>query len=116
MIAAALNDTTEDAACLEAALQTLEEPSSDPTIASALDDPEEEAACLEALEGVEPAFDPVEAALDDPEEEEACVAALEAAEQEQLPLEFEVIPHVDRRVRKLNFHDPIDPTWWRSSS
>ena len=42
-------------------------------------------------------------ALNDPEEDAACVAALEAAEQEQLshPLEFELKPHVDRRVRKF---------------
>ena len=45
-------------------------------------------------------------ALNDPEEDAACVAALEAAEQEQLshPLEFELKPHVDRRVRKFGLH------------
>lgn len=45
-------------------------------------------------------------ALNDPEEDAACVAALEATEQEQLsgPLEFELLPHVDRRVRKFGLH------------
>ncbi|CAH3174094.1 unnamed protein product, partial [Porites lobata] len=48
----------------------------------------------------------------DPEEDAACVAALEAAEQEQLshPLEFELKPHVDRRVRKFGLHRRVFTT------
>ena len=49
-------------------------------------------------------------ALNDPEEDAACVAAFEAAEQEQLPLEFELIPHVDRRVRKFGLHRRVFTT------
>ena len=51
-------------------------------------------------------------ALNDPEEDAACVAALEAAEQEQLshPLEFELKPHVDRRVRKFGLHRRVFTT------
>ena len=100
----ALNDSLEDTACL-AALQSLE-PSSDPTIA-ALNDSDEDAACLEALQALE---DPVQAALNDSDEDAACLEALQAAEADQLPLEFELIPHVDRRVRKLGLHRRVYTT------
>ena len=104
-IAAALNDSEEDAACL-AALQA-SEPSSDPTVAAALNDSDEDAACLEVLQALE---DPVQAALNDSDEEAACLEALQAAEAEQVPLEFELIPHVDRRVRKFGLHRRVFTT------
>ena len=51
-------------------------------------------------------------ALNDPEEDAVCVAALEAAELEQLSdsLEFELIPHVDRRVTKFGLHRRVFTT------
>ena len=104
-VAAALNDPVEDAACL-AALQSFES-SSDPTVAAALNDADEDAACLEVLQALE---DPVEAALNDSAEEAACLEALQAAEADQLPLEFELIPHVDRRVRKFGLHRRVFTT------
>ena len=90
--------TDEDAAGL-AALQTLE-PSSDPAIAAALNDSMEDAACLAAMD------DPASSAftLSDSDQDAACLEALEAAEAEQLPLEFELIPHVERRIRKFGRH------------
>ena len=104
-VAAALSDPMEDAACL-AALHSLES-SSDPTVAAALNDADEDAACLEVLQALE---DPVEAALNDSAEEAACLEALQAAEADQLPLEFELIPHVDRRVRKFGLHRRVFTT------
>ena len=104
-VEAALNDSDEDAACL-AALQA-SEPSSDPTVAAALNDSDEDAACLEVLQALE---DPVQAALNDSDEEAACLEALQAAEAEQVPLEFEHIPHVDRRVRKFGLHRRVFTT------
>ena len=101
----ALDDFEEDAACL-AALQCFES-SSDPTVASALNDSDEDAACLEVLEALE---DPVQAALNDSAEEAACLEALQAAEADQLPLEFELVPHVDRRVRKFGLHRRVFTT------
>ena len=77
----------------------------DPTIVAALNDSAEDAACLAALQTLEPSSDPtVAAALNDSDEEAACLEALQAAEAAQLPLEFELIPHVDRRVRKFGLH------------
>ena len=80
---------------------------SDPTIATALNDTDEDAACLEVLEALE---DPVQAALNDSAEEAACLEALQAAEADSLPLEFELIPHVDRRVRKFGLHRRVFTT------
>ena len=80
---------------------------SDPTVAAALHDTDEDAACLEVLEALE---DPVQAALNDSAEEAACLEALQAAEADQLPLEFELIPHVDRRVRKFGLHRRVFTT------
>ena len=76
-VAAALNDSDEDAAGL-AALKTLE-PSSDPAVAAALNDSDEDAACLAAMN------DPASSAftLSDSDEDAACLEALEAAEAEQ---------------------------------
>ena len=130
-IAAALNDSEEDATCL-AALQTLDsfDPCltavddfpSDPTIAAALNDSEEDAACLAALQTLEsfdacltavddfPSDPTIAAALNDSAEEVACLEALQAAEAEQMPLEFELIPHVDRRVRKFGLHRRVFTT------
>ena len=78
----------------------------------ALDDFEEDAACVAALMEHEYTLnDPIiENALNDPQEDAACVAAVEAAEQAQLPLEFELIPHVDRRVRKFGLHRRVFTT------
>ena len=78
----------------------------------ALDDFEEDAACMAALMEHEYTLnDPIiENALNDPQEDAACVAAVEAAEQAQLPLEFELIPHVDRRVRKFGLHRRVYTT------
>ena len=90
--ATVLNNPVED--CLTA----VDVIPSDPTIAAALNDSDEDAACLEVLEALE---DPVQAALNDSAEEAACLEALQAAEADPLPLEFELIPHVDRRVRKF---------------
>lgn len=104
-VEAALNDSDEDAACL-AALQA-SEPPSDPTVAAALNDSDEDAACLEVLQALE---DPVQAALNDSDEEAACLEALQAAEAEQVPLEFEHISHVDRRVRKFGLHRRVFTT------
>ena len=111
-----LDDPVEDAACL-AALQTFEsldpcltavdDIPSDPTIATALNDSDEDAACLEVLQALE---DPVQAALNDSAEEAACLEALQTAEADQLPLEFELIPHVDRRVRKFGLHRRVFTT------
>ena len=49
---------------------------------------------------------------DGPEGDADCVAALDAAEQEQLayPLEFQLVPHVDRRVRKFGLHRRVFTT------
>lgn len=80
---------------------------SDPTIAAALNDTDEDAACLEVLEALE---DPVQAALNDSAEEAACLEALQTAEADSLPLEFELIPHVDRRVRKFGLHRRVFTT------
>ena len=80
---------------------------SDPTIAAALNDSDEDAACLEVLEALE---DPVQAALNDSAEEAACLEALQTAEADQVPLEFELIPHVDRRVRKFGLHRRVFTT------
>ncbi|XP_073254414.1 uncharacterized protein [Porites lutea] len=57
-------------------------------------------------------LDDVEMTLNDLEEDAACVAALDAAEQEQLayPLEFQLVPHVDRRVRKFGLHRRVFTT------
>ena len=79
----------------------------DPTIAAALNDSDEDAACLEVLEALE---DPVEAALNNSAEEAACLEALQSAEADQLPLEFELVPHVDRRVRKFGLHRRVFTT------
>ena len=78
----------------------------------ALDDFEEDAACMAALMEHEYTLnDPIiENALNDPQEDAACVAAVEAAEQAQLPLAFELIPHVDRRVRKFGLHRRVYTT------
>lgn len=78
----------------------------------ALDDLEEDAACVAALMEHEYTLnDPIiEIALNDPQEDAACVAAVEAAEQAQLPLEFELIPLVDRRVRKFGLHRRVYTT------
>ena len=46
----------------------------------------------------------------DSDEDAACLEALEAAEAEQMPLEFELIPHVDRRVRKFGLHRRVYTT------
>lgn len=115
----ALNDPAEDAACL-AALQALEDP-----VQVALNDSDEDAACLEVLQALEPALSfrtpspgsveeatcpTVAAALNDSAEEAACLEALQAAEADQLPLEFELIPHVDRRVRKFGLHRRVFTT------
>ena len=55
-------------------------------------------------------MDPVQAALNDSAEEAACLEALQAAEADQLPLEFELVPHVDRRVRKFGLHRRVFTT------
>ena len=81
---------------------------SDP-VEAALNDSDEDAACLEVMEALEPT-DPVEAALNDSAEEAACLEALQAAEADQLPLEFELIPHVDRRVHKFGLHRRVFTT------
>ena len=79
---------------------------SDPTIA-ALNDSDEDAACLEALQALE---DPIQGALNDSAGDAACLEALQAAEADQVPLEFELIPHVDRRVRKFGLHRRVFTT------
>ncbi|CAH3199085.1 unnamed protein product, partial [Porites evermanni] len=48
--------------------------------------------------------------LNDSAEEAACLEALQAAEADPLPLEFELIPHVDRRVRKFGLHRRVFTT------
>ena len=99
--ATVLDDPVED--CLTA----VDVIPSDPTIAAALNDSDEDAACLEVLEAFE---DPVQTALNDSAEEAACLEALQTAEADQLPLEFELIPHVDRRVRKFGLHRRVFTT------
>ena len=80
------------------------------------DGPDGDADCLAALQQVEQA-----AAMnkphsmyfsDGPEGDVDCVAALDAAEKEQLayPLEFQLVPHVDRRVRKFGLHRRVFTT------
>ena len=92
---------------VEACLTAVDVIPSDPTIAAALNDSDEDAACLEVLEALE---DPVQAALNDSAEEAACLEALQTAEADSLPLEFELIPHVDRRVRKFGLHRRVFTT------
>lgn len=99
--ATVLDDPVED--CLTA----VDVIPSDPTIAAALNDSDEDAACLEVLEAFE---DPVQTAVNDSAEEAACLEALQTAEADQLPLEFELIPHVDRRVRKFGLHRRVFTT------
>ena len=99
--ATVLNNPVED--CLTA----VDVIPSDPTITAALNDSDEDAACLEVLEALK---DPVQAALNDSAEEAACLEALQAAEADSLPLEFELIPHVDRRVRKFGLHRRVFTT------
>ena len=99
--ATVLNNPVED--CLTA----VDVIPSDPTIAAALNDSDEDAACLEVLEALE---DPVQAALNDSAEEAACLEALQAVEADPLPLEFELVPHVDRRVRKFGLHRRVFTT------
>ena len=78
--------------------------------------PDSDADCLAALQQGEQTAamnDPHSMYFsDDPEADAACVAALDAAEQEQLayPLEFELIPHIDRRVRKFALHRRVFTT------
>ena len=88
----------------------------DPDAMYLSNDPDGDADCLAALQQVEQAAvmnDPYSTYFSDgPEGDADCVAALDAAEQEQLayPLEFQLVPHVDRRVRKFGLHRRVFTT------
>lgn len=92
----------------------------DDAVAAALNDSDEDAACLEALHTAEAAalLDPTSilpASFYNADEDATCLEALEAAEAaeleaEPLPLEFELIPHVDLRVRKFGLHRRVFTT------
>ena len=111
------NDPDGDADCL-AALQQVEQAAAmnEPHSMYFSDGPDGDADCLAALQQVEQAAvmnDPYSTYFSDgPEGDADCVAALDAAEQEQLayPLEFQLVPHVDRRVRKFGLHRRVFTT------
>ena len=111
------NDPDSDADCL-AALQQVEQAAAmnEPHSMYFSDGADGDADCLAALQQVEQAAvmnDTYSTYFSDgPEGDADCVAALDAAEQEQLayPLEFQLVPHVDRRVRKFGLHRRVFTT------
>lgn len=112
-VATALNDSDEDVACLEA-LHTAQ--ALDPAfiLPASFYDSDEDATCLEALHTAD-RTSILSTSFYDSDGDAACLEALEAAEAteleaEPLPLEFELIPHVDRRVRKFGLHRRVYAT------
>ena len=85
-----------------------------PTLAN-MSDGEEDKTRLTALSARESVTDrilPPLVDMNDSDEHAACLAALLADENAQLnqPLNFEMIPHIDRRVRKFVLHRRVSTT------